>query len=306
MAAVYGEVWAYLLSMNVNLPDGRSLEYVVGAPADGLPLVFHHGTPGAAMLFPPMTEAAGRHGLRMVMYSRAGYAGSTPRPGRSVSDVAADVAALMDGLGANEFVTLGWSGGGPHALATAALLPDRCRAAATIAGVAPYAADGLDWSAGMGQENLDEFGAAVAGAEPITAYLEKDVPDLARVTGAEIAAALGDLVSDVDKRALTGAFADYLARSFHASVSTGIAGWRDDDLALVADWGFPLDSFRVPVAVWQGAQDRMVPFDHGRWLAAHVAGARVHLEPDEGHLSLIGKFEAIVADLAGLAGARPS
>jgi pimeloyl-ACP methyl ester carboxylesterase len=287
--------------MDLDLPDGRTLEYAVDGPADGLPLVFHHGTPGAAVLFPPRTEAAGRQGLRMVVYSRPGYAGSTARPGRSVSDVAADVAALMDGLGAHEFVTVGWSGGGPHALATAALLPDRCRAAATIAGVAPYAAEGLDWLAGMGQENLDEFGAAVAGEEPLTAYLKKEAPGLARVTGAEIATSLGDLVSDVDIRALTGAFADNMAESFRAAVSTGIAGWRDDDLAFVADWGFPLDSFRVPVAIWQGAQDRMVPFDHGRWLAAHVAGARVHLEPDEGHLSLMDKFEMIVADLARLA-----
>jgi pimeloyl-ACP methyl ester carboxylesterase len=287
--------------MDVKLQDGRTLEYVVGGPADGLPLVFHHGTPGAAVLFPPMTDAAARHGLRTVMYSRAGYAGSTARPGRSVSDVAGDIAALMDALDADAFVTLGWSGGGPHALATAALLPDRCRAAATIAGVAPYAAEGLDWLAGMGQENLDEMGAAVAGEEPLTAYLEKEAPGLARVSGAEIAAALGDLVSDVDKQALTGAFADYLAESFHASVSTGIAGWRDDDLAFVGEWGFPLDSFRVPVAIWQGAQDRMVPFDHGRWLAAHVSGSHVHLEADEGHLSLIDKFEMIVADLARLA-----
>src|SRR5690242_12414065 len=119
--------------MNLELPDGRTLEYVVDGPANGLPLVFHHGTPGAAMLFPPMTEAAARQGLRMVTYSRAGYAGSTARPGRSVSDIAADIAALLDALGARQFVTLGWSGGGPHALATAALLPGRCRAAATVA-----------------------------------------------------------------------------------------------------------------------------------------------------------------------------
>jgi pimeloyl-ACP methyl ester carboxylesterase len=218
-----------------------------------------------------------------------------------VADDAADVAALLDALGVDRFVTAGWSGGGPHALASAALLPDRCRAAATIAGVAPYAAGGLDWFAGMGQENLDEFGAALAGEPALTAYLEKAAAELAGVTAADIAATLGDLASDVDKRALTGDFADQLAESFRASVSTGIAGWRDDDLAFVADWGFPLDRFRVPVAIWQGAQDRMVPFEHGRWLAAHVAGAHVHLEPDEGHLSLIGKLEMILADLVRLA-----
>ncbi|HEY7272916.1 MAG TPA: alpha/beta fold hydrolase [Actinoplanes sp.] len=288
--------------MNLELPDGRTLEYVVEGPADGLPLVFHHGTPSAAVPFPPMTAAAAAHGLRLVWHSRPGYAGSTPRPGRTVSDDADDVAALLDALGAERFVTLGWSGGGPHALASAAMLPRRCVAAGTIAGVAPYAAEGLDWFAGMGQENLDEFGAALAGGPELTAYLEKEAAALAGVTGADVAAALGDLVTDVDKRALTGDFAEHLAENFRLSVSTGIAGWRDDDLAFVADWGFPLDRFDVPVAIWQGEQDRMVPFDHGRWLAAHVAGASVHLEPAEGHLSLIDKFESIVADLARLGG----
>jgi pimeloyl-ACP methyl ester carboxylesterase len=287
--------------MNLELPDGRTLEYVVDGPADGLPLVFHHGTPSAAVPFPPMMAGAAAHGLRVVLHSRPGYAGSTPRPGRTVADDADDVAALLDALGADRFVTVGWSGGGPHALASAALLPDRCLAAATIAGVAPYAADGLDWLAGMGQENLDEFGAALAGEPALTAYLEKEGAALAGVTPEDIAAALGDLASDVDKDALTGDFAGHLAANFRAAVSTGIAGWRDDALAFVADWGFPLDRFGVPVNIWQGAQDRMVPFDHGRWLAAHVVGAHVHLEPAEGHLSLMGKFEVIVADLARLA-----
>jgi pimeloyl-ACP methyl ester carboxylesterase len=303
MAGVYGRQ-AYVLCMNVDLPDGRTLEYVVDGPDDGLPLVFHHGSPGAALLFPLITDAAAHHGLRTVMPSRPGYAGSTARPGRTVADVAGDVAALMDALGADRFVTVGWSGGGPHALATAALLPDRCQAASTMAGVAPYAGEGLDWVAGMGQENVEEFGAAVAGEAALSAYLETQAPVLARVTGADIIAALGDLVSDVDKRALTGEFADYMAASFRASVSAGIAGWRDDDLAFVADWGFPLDRLSVPVAVWQGAQDRMVPFAHGRWLIAHVAGVQAHLEPGEGHLSLIANFDAIVADLLGAAGIR--
>jgi pimeloyl-ACP methyl ester carboxylesterase len=280
------------------MPDGRTLELVVVGPPDGLPLVLHHGTPSAAVLYPPMADIAARYGLRTVLHSRPGYAGSTAQPGRSVADVAADVAVVVDALGAGEFVTVGWSGGGPHALATAALLPDRCLGAATIAGVAPYAAAGLDWPAGMGAENVEEFGAAVAGEPALSAYLEKEAAGLASVEAVDVAAALGDLVSDVDKEALTGDFAANIAENFRAAVSTGIAGWRDDDLAFIADWGFGLDDFRAPVTIWQGGQDRMVPYDHGRWLAAHVAGARVRLEPAEGHLSLLlNEFDAVVAGL---------
>lgn len=228
------------------------------------PLVFHWGTPCAAVWFEPLATAAARAGLRLVMYSRPGYAGSTPRPGRSVAHAAADVAAVLDALGADTFVTLGWSGGGPHALACAALLPDRCVAATSLAGVAPYPAEGLDWLAGMGSENIEEFSAALKGEAALSAALERMAKDLETVRGTEVAAALGGLASDVDKSALTGEFADTLAEAFRRSVSTGIAGWRDDDLAFTRSWGFNLDTIRCPVAVWQGGQDRMVPFSHGQ------------------------------------------
>jgi pimeloyl-ACP methyl ester carboxylesterase len=123
------------------------------------------------------------------------------------------------------------------------------------------------------------------------------VPGLAAVTGEEVAAALGGLVDEVDRAAITGEFADVLARSFRHAVATGIAGWRDDDLAFAKGWGFDLSKITVPVSVWQGAHDRMVPFEHGKWLAANIPTATVHLYDDEGHLSLVQKLEHIVSDL---------
>ncbi|MEY9854492.1 pimeloyl-ACP methyl ester carboxylesterase [Catenulispora sp. GAS73] len=288
---------------NLRLADGRTLEYLVAGPEDGTPLVFHHGTPFAAIVFDPLVEAAARHGLRTVVYSRPGYAGSSPQPGRTVASAAEDTAALLAELGAERFVTVGWSGGGPHALACAALLPGRCVAAATVAGVAPYRAEGLDWLDGMGTENVEEFAAATAGAEPLTAYLSEQAAGLAHVQGAQVAAALGDLITDVDRKALTDAFADYAAAAFRKSVSAGVAGWRDDDLAFIADWGFDLAAVQTPVAIWQGAEDRMVPFAHGRWLASHVSGAAERLRPAEGHLSLVvDRFGDVVGELAARLG----
>ncbi|MFG1927740.1 alpha/beta fold hydrolase [Cryptosporangium sp. NPDC048952] len=286
--------------MEIARPDGRKLEYLVTGPEDGVPLVMHTGTPSAAVLHQPMADAAARHGLRLVLYSRPGYAGSTPQPGRRVADVVPEIVGLLDELGANRFVTAGWSGGGPHALACAALLPNWCAAAAVIAGPTPFGADGIDWLAGMGAENIEEFGAAVEGEEPLTAFLEAAAPELATVTADQVATALGDLVDDVDKNSLTDEFATYNAASFRASVSTGISGWRDDDLAFVTDWGFDLASIKIPVSIWQGGQDRMVPYAHGEWLAAHVPGAKAHLDPAEGHLSVVlNRFDAIVEELAG-------
>ena len=266
-----------------------------------MPLVYHSGTPAAAVWFPQLADAVSKAGLKLVTYSRPGYASSTPMPGRSVADAAGDVTGILDALDADQFVALGWSGGGPHALACAAALADRCAAAATIAGVAPYPAEGIDWMAGMGQDNVDEFSAAFAGTETLEPFLEKSAAELSEVHGPEVAESLRTLVSDVDKRALTGDFAEMLAEAFRRSVSSGIAGWRDDDLAFIRSWGFDLGAIRRPVAVWQGGQDRMVPFAHGGWLAQHIPNAQVHLYPEEGHLSLaVASVERIVTDLAAL------
>ena len=298
---------------SLTRPDGRVIEFLVAGPADGLPLVLHEGTPCGLVLYPPTVRAAEIRGLRVVLAARPGYEGSTPRPGRRVVDVAEDTGAVLDDLGAGTFVTLGWSGGGPHALACAATLPGRCLAAASIAGVAPYAAKGLDWLAGMGPENVAEFGAAVRGEAVLTTFLDHEAVMLSTLTGESVAKSLGGLVIEADKAVLTGEFAGHVAACLRTAVSSGIAGWRDDDLAFVQDWGFslgwespsPAPGDPAPVTVWQGDQDQMVPFAHGQWLAARVRGARVHLMPGDGHLSMtVSALDRILDDLLDLAGLR--
>jgi pimeloyl-ACP methyl ester carboxylesterase len=286
----------------LTTPDGRRLEYLCTGPPNGTALLFHTGTPGGTIDFSEVTQAAAALGLRTIGYSRPGYGQSTERRGRSVGDAVEDVTALLAELGVSDFVTLGWSGGGPHALACAALLPDRCRAAALLAGVAPYPARGIDFLAGMDESNVEEFGAALAGFEAIDAYLTPLAEGLRDVTGASVADGLDSLLSDVDKAALTGVLADELALSLRRAVEVGVAGWRDDDLAFTTDWGFELSAIDVPVAVWQGRQDRMVPFAHGEWLAAEIPGAEAHLFEDEGHVSLTRRIDDVLADLVRLAG----
>jgi pimeloyl-ACP methyl ester carboxylesterase len=278
--------------------DGRELDVLRHGPQDGFPLVFHCGTPNAPDEFPTLFDAVTERGWQLVAHARPGYAGSTRQPGRSVADVAADVAAILDHLELDRFAVLGWSGGGPHALACAALLPDRCTAAASLAGVAPFDAEGLDFLAGMGPENVEEFGAAARDHDELRAFLERFAAGLRTITADEIAAELGGLVDHVDRAALTGDLAESEARMLRRAVSTGTDGWFDDDLAFVKPWGFDLDAIRVPVSIWQGAHDKMVPFAHGQWLAAHVPGARVHLYDDEGHLSLVNQLPRILDDLS--------
>jgi pimeloyl-ACP methyl ester carboxylesterase len=281
----------------VNLPDGRKLEVRTAGPENGEILVFHHGTPGAGLPFKPLVEAAAARGLRMVMYSRPGYGTSTPQPGRKVFDAASDAAHVVDAVGGAAFRTIGWSGGGPHALACAAALPGRCLSTVTIAGVAPYPAEGIDWLDGMAEENIQEYSLALQGAEALTPFLEALAGSLATIQPADLAQTLGGLLSEVDKVQVTGDFAESMLETFRVALAHGIAGQRDDDLAFMSDWGFDVRDVRS-VAVWQGAQDRMVPYAHGVWLADHLPGARRRLFAAEGHLSLgIGAFDRILDDL---------
>jgi pimeloyl-ACP methyl ester carboxylesterase len=268
---------------------------------DGRCLLFHSGTPSGAQIFGPMADAAAARGLFVVTFSRPGYGDSTVMAGRAISDVATDVQAILDALKVDSFFCAGQSGGGPHALACAALLADRVIATATLAGVAPYPAAGLDWIAGMGPENIEEFNLSIEGEDALTPFLEREAVALRDVQPAAVADALGGLVSDVDKAALTGTYASHVADSFHRAVSNGIAGWRDDDLAFVRPWGFDVAAITTPVAIWQGGEDRMVPMSHGAWLADHIPNAERHLLPSEGHLSIgINQFGNVLDGLLAM------
>jgi len=288
----------------IVLPDGRWLDLRVSGPADGVPLIFHHGTPGAGVPEPVLERAAHSRGLRLVTASRPGYGDSTPQAGRRVVDVVADMGAVMDEIGARRCLVAGWSGGGPHALACAARLP-AAAAVLVIAGVAPFAADGLDWLAGMGEDNVAEFSAVLKGEDELRSYLLRERENLKDLTVEGIVPALESLLPDVDRAALTDEFAGYLVASFRESVRTGVAGWLADDLAFARPWGFDLAEISAPTTIWQGSEDLMVPFAHGQWLAPRVPGAIVHLEEGEGHLSIgVGAVDRMLDELVAMAGLR--
>ena len=295
-----------LTSLSVELPDGRALAAVEEGDPAGTLLVFHHGSPGAAVPFAPFDAAAAERGIRLVGYSRPGYGGSSRHEGRRVVDAAADAAALADHLGAERFLTAGWSGGGPHALACAALLPERVLSCATIAGVAPWDAQALDWIAGMGETNQIEYPQAARDPDEHLRWMQPQREWLAAADTELVLTEIGSVISEVDEASLDGDLGEMLAASFREAARNGIWGWYDDDIAYTRPWGFELPSIRVPVSIWQGGQDLMVPFAHGEWLASHVPGARAHLYPEHGHLSLaVSSFGLILDDLLGSAGSAP-
>jgi pimeloyl-ACP methyl ester carboxylesterase len=273
------------MTASITLTDGRRVDYFLDELAGDL-LVYHHGTPAAGPLDPQMVAAARAHGFALVELVRPGYGESTRQSGRTVADVVPLVASLADYLGADRFVTFGWSGGGPHALATAALMPQRCAGAVSLASIAPYEASGLDFLAGMGADNIAEFGAALTSESALEEFLTEGAAGLKEVTAAEVVDAMRSLLPAVDQAHVDGAAGDALAAELRWSVAHGIWGWFDDDMAFCKPWGFDLGTMAVPVQIWQGSDDLMVPYDHGQWLAAHVSGATVELREGEGHLSL--------------------
>ena len=288
-----------LTQLQVRVTDERVVD-VVANDVDGPTILFHHGTPGAAAAYDPQVAAATAAGLRWISYSRAGYGGSSRRPGRSVADNCTDITAVLDHLQVERFVAAGWSGGGPHALACGALLAPRCVGVLCLAGVAPLLdaeQSGLDWYDGMGPENHEEFRAALAGERQLRDFIEPERAGLLTITGTQVAQALGGLVGETDKAVLTGEFSDDLAASFREGLRISADGWVDDDLAFTREWGFDLAEVAVPVSLWQGTDDRMVPFAHGGFLAERLPRVQAHLVDGEGHLSVVlGMFDQMIAD----------
>jgi pimeloyl-ACP methyl ester carboxylesterase len=218
-----------------------------------------------------------------------------------VVDVTADTAVVLAAVGADRCLVAGWSGGGPHALACAARL-GATAAVLVIAGLAPYPAQGLDWMAGMGEENIVEFSAALDGEDRLRSYLLGQREQLKAATAADIVASLDTVLPDVDRALLTGEFGEDLAAGFHEAMRAGVEGWLEDDLAFAGPWGFELAEISVPTMIWQGIADLMVPFAHGRWLASQLPGASAHLEQGEGHLSVgLGALDRMLDELVGAA-----
>jgi pimeloyl-ACP methyl ester carboxylesterase len=276
-----------LTQTDCELTDGRTL-HVYQADAepvdDRLAVVWHHGTPNVGEPPEPLRPAAARLGLRWVSYDRPGYGGSTPHPGRDLASAAADVEAIADALGLERFAVMGHSGGAGHALACAALLPDRVVAAVCGSGLAPAGAAGLDWFAGMIPSGAAELRAAAIGRTALQQQLAAGGYD-------------PQMFTSRDHAALEGAWS-WLAGVAGRAVEAGPAGMVDDDLAYLAPWGFVPEAVRVPVLFLHGEQDRIVPRAHGEWLAERVPGARLWLRPDDGHVSVLHSAEAALAWVA--------
>ena len=282
----------------IRTPDGRTLAVEdYGDPA-GRPVLVHMGTPNSRRLYGPNVRDAAARGLRLISYDRPGYGGSTPQPGRTVADCAGDVRAICAELGIGRLAMWGLSGGGPHLLACAALLPDLVAAAASLASPAPYGSEGLDYFAGMGQDNVDDIRLSLTDEAAFREKSVKDREELLATPPEEMAKALESLLTPTDAAVLSGELADYLTSSARDGLAPGSQGWIDDS-CIERPWGFGLADIAVPVLLLHGRQDMFVPFGHGEWLAAHIPGVEARLS-DDGHLTLLqNRIPEVHAWLAG-------
>ena len=271
----------------VATPDGRVLAVQEAGDPDGRPVLVHMGTPNSRHLYGPNAADAAERGLRLICYDRPGYGGSTPQPGRSHVSCAADVRTICAALQIERLGIWGISGGGAHALACAALLPDLAVGVASLAGLAPWGAEGLDWFDGMGQDNVEDFQLFLADPAASRVKMEKDREEMLAASAHDVAEVMKTLLTPTDAAVLSGELADYLVFSSHEGLAPGSEGWWEDGVAQAGPWGFELDEISVPVMVMHGRQDKFVPFDHGQWLAAHVPGVDARLLDDDGHLTLL-------------------
>ncbi len=252
--------------------------------AAGMTVFWHHGTPNIGRPPEPLFPAAARLGIRWVSYDRPGYGGSSPHPGRDVASVAGDVSVIAAALGIERFGVLGHSGGGPHALACAALLPERVVGVVGVAGLAPFGAEGLDWFAGMVDSGVASLRAAAEGPAAKERHEASGAAYDPEFTAADLAA-------------LAGAWS-WLGDVVGPAVAAGPAGLIADDLAYVTPWGFDPAQIAVPALLLHGGRDRVVPAAHSRWLAARCARAELRLSPDDGHISVLTGAEAALRWLA--------
>jgi pimeloyl-ACP methyl ester carboxylesterase len=275
------------MEQTIPTADGRTLHVEITGDRRGRPIVMHHGTPGSGHPYGPHVADAAERGICLIGYDRPGYGGSTAQPGRTVADCVADVSAIAKALGFDRIGVWGVSGGGPHALACAALLPELVVGVVSLASIAPYDAPGLDFFGGMGQENVDDIKLTLTDEARARDKADEDRRQMLAVSVEDMVNIYPTLVSPVDAAANTRELAEFLHDGFQEGLAPGVEGWWDDGIAHLRPWGFELESIAIPVQLWHGRHDRFVPFQHGEWLAARIPGVEARLTDVDGHLTLI-------------------
>lgn len=278
----------------IGLCDGRRLAVRCYGAAGGPVVFYFHGHPGSrldwAMIDPDQRAAA--HGVRVIALDRPGYGASTPAPGRQLLDWPGDVLAAADHLGVEQFSVLGYSGGGPFALACAHRISgDRLTATTVVAGMGP--ADSPGQARSLGWWLYSGARPSIRSTTiPASAWASRRTPDRAAIALAGLALPRADRRALRDPRVAAGLLATWREAFAHGS-----AGAQHDVAIYTQPWGFELAEVAAPVTLWHGTADRNVPVSVGRHVAGLLPDARLHELPGHGHVSVFTDLPAIVESL---------
>jgi pimeloyl-ACP methyl ester carboxylesterase len=290
-----------LVSCDFEVCDdsGRGLRVSVAGASDGYPVFLMHGSPGSRRGPRPRGIVLYRLGIRLITYDRPGYGRSDRAEGRTVADAAHDVATIARALRIENFAVVGRSGGGPHALAVAALCPDLVSSLAVLVSLAPYNAGGLDWYEGMNEHNVREFMAADHEVEShfrdLRLWAEavrRDPQRMIEILRPDLCELDHRVVGDVALRRL-------LLETYREGLRQGPGGWIDDVVAFRRPWGFELSDIRARTLLWHGENDRFTPVEHSHWLhrqiACATARAKLHVHPKIGHFGAVEVLPEILS-----------
>lgn len=277
--------------------DGeRKLTFEITGDPKGMPVFLLHGTPGSRNGPKPRPSVLYRQGIQLICYDRPGYGGSTRVPGRNVASAAHDVKAIAEHLDIDQFAVVGRSGGAPHALACAALIPELVLKTVAMVSVAPVNAPGLDWYEGMADDNVGQYVALEADsvlAEQLRlrAHRTKKDPDtLIKILISQMKRPDLEIVKNCAmRRVLTNTYAEALRE--------GPFGWIDDALAFRSDWGFDVTTIKGMVQLWHGADDNFSPVNHTRWLHKHIPQAELEIQADTAHFGSVEILPRILGNL---------
>nr|WP_239134794.1 alpha/beta hydrolase [Streptomyces sp. SID12488] len=264
---------------------------------DGRPVFLLHGTPGSRLGPAPRPSLLYRMGVRLITFDRPGYGDSDRMPGRTVSAAADDVRVIADALGIGRFAVVGRSGGAPHALACAALLPERTTRAAALVGLAPQDAPDLDWFEGMIDSNVREYVNAAISRHRVTAALGRRSMSILADPAASIDEMRAELPESDRWIVADAGIQDMLERNFTEGLRTSADGWVDDVMAFSTGWGFEVAGITTPVLLWHGEDDIFAPVGHTRWLGRNIPGARVDVEPGAAHFGALRVMTRVISEV---------
>jgi pimeloyl-ACP methyl ester carboxylesterase len=282
----------------MNLSDGRKLTYFDNEIESNQAVLFHHGTPGSGALWQTWFDAAAERGIRAVAYTKAGYTGSERAPTRKVADASEDFLELLETLGIEEFVSVGWSGGGPYALHST--FAAGCLGADLVAGVGPFFEMGEDFLIGLSEaetmETLNKVAvsleSAYATALTEMANIEQEWTPETWTAGAKASPNYAEFEE------LYETFNSFALPALLNAMAPDLSGYADDNHLILIDWGFEVRDVAKQVSIWNGTQDKLVSVNHATWLNEQIAGSELHILDGQNHTSIMVEAMKEVLDSA--------